>query len=31
MQFEFQDKTDAVGYCVNLASKMQVFDESNMD
>jgi secreted Zn-dependent insulinase-like peptidase len=31
MQFEFQDKSNAVNYCVSLASKMQILDESNMD
>jgi insulysin len=27
MQFEFQDKVDAVNYCVGLASKLQFYDE----
>jgi len=31
MQFEFQDKADAVGYCVGLSSKMQIFDDDNVD
>ena len=31
MQFEFQDKMNAVSYCVGLASKMQYFDDSNME
>jgi len=28
MQFEFQDKQNAVNYCVGLASKMQILEEN---
>jgi secreted Zn-dependent insulinase-like peptidase len=31
MQFQFQDKVNAVNYCVSLASKMQILDDQNMD
>ena len=31
MQFEFQDKVNAVNYCVSLSSKMQVLEDENVD
>ena len=31
MRFEFQDKSNAVRYCVGLASKMQYYEESNTE
>ena len=31
MQFEFQDKVNALNYAVSLSSKMQILDDSNVD